>query len=111
MTDRITPQSRPLNILIAALHENHLSKIFDMVDTKSNMKLYDLNSKHHGEKNSGILSTSKLAPDSTLHQAPTITNFFVFESSMNALMPKELISKSISSVKQDITNVGKKRKM
>ena len=44
MADRITPQSRPLGVLIIALHELHLRKIFEMVDTRSNMQLADLNS-------------------------------------------------------------------
>ena len=47
---RITPQDRPLYFLITALHEIHLRKIFEMVDTISNMQLADLNSKPHGGK-------------------------------------------------------------
>ena len=37
LADRFTQKSIPLNVLIAAIHELHLRKIFDMVDTRSNM--------------------------------------------------------------------------
>ena len=47
LADRITPQARPLGFLINALYEIHLRKIFDMVYTRSNMQLADLNSKPH----------------------------------------------------------------
>ena len=40
----ITPQSIPIDVLINALHELHIGKLFDMVDTRSNMQLADLNS-------------------------------------------------------------------
>ena len=50
MADRIAPQARPLDVLITSLHELHLRKIIDMVDTRSNMQLSDLNSKPHGGK-------------------------------------------------------------
>ena len=50
LADIISPQYRPLIILIANLHEHNLSQTFDMVEARSNMKLYDLNSKHHGGK-------------------------------------------------------------
>ena len=48
--DRITPQSRPIYVLITALHELHLIKTFDMADKISNMQLADLNSKPYGRK-------------------------------------------------------------
>ena len=51
MLDRITLQSRPLNDLITAIHKLHLRKTFEMVDTRYNMQLADLNSKRHGGKN------------------------------------------------------------
>ena len=50
LTDIITPQSRPLDVLITAIHELHLRKIFEMVETRSNLQLSDLNSKPHGVK-------------------------------------------------------------
>ena len=50
LVEIIPPQYRPLIILIANLHEHNLSKTFDMVEKRSNMKLYDLNSKPHGGK-------------------------------------------------------------
>ena len=50
LADIIIPQSRPIDILITALDEPHLRNIFDMVDTRSNMQLTDLNSKPHGGK-------------------------------------------------------------
>ena len=50
LTDRITLQARPLNILITVLHEIHLRKNFNMVDTRSNIQLADLNSKPHEKK-------------------------------------------------------------
>ena len=46
----ITPQDRPLNVPITAIHEIHLGKTFDMVDKISNMQLSDLKSKPHGGK-------------------------------------------------------------
>ena len=50
LVDIITPQSRPLDFLITALHEIHLIKTYDMVDTRSNMQHADLNSKPQGRK-------------------------------------------------------------
>ena len=47
---RINPRVRPLDVLITALHELQLRKTFEMVDTRSNIKLADLNSKSHGRK-------------------------------------------------------------
>ena len=46
----ITPQAKPLDALITAIHELHLKNIFEMVDTRSNMQLADLNFKPHGGK-------------------------------------------------------------
>ena len=46
----ITPLSRPINVLITALHEICPRKTVDMVDTRSNMQLSDLKSKPHGGK-------------------------------------------------------------
>ena len=34
LADIITPQSRPLDVLITDLHEMHQIKIFEMVDTR-----------------------------------------------------------------------------
>ena len=51
LADRITPQVRPLNVLITGLHELNLQKRFEMVDTRSYMQLDDLNSKTHDVKN------------------------------------------------------------
>ena len=48
LVDIITTQYRPIDVLITALHEFHIRKIFDMVDTRSNMQLYDLNFRPHG---------------------------------------------------------------
>ena len=48
--DIITPQDRPIYFLITDLRGIHLIKIFEMVDTRSNMQLSDLNSKPHGGK-------------------------------------------------------------
>ena len=50
MVDIITPQDRPLEILITALHELCQRKTFEMLDTRSNMQLADLKSKPHGVK-------------------------------------------------------------
>ena len=50
LADIITPQARPLDFLINALHKLHPRKTFEMVDTRSNMQLADLNSKPHGRK-------------------------------------------------------------
>ena len=50
LADRSTNQSRPLDVLITALHELHLRKKIDMADTRSNIQLADLNSKPHGGK-------------------------------------------------------------
>ena len=47
LVDRITPQSRTPDVLITYIHEIHIRKIFDMVDTRSNMKLANLNLKPH----------------------------------------------------------------
>ena len=50
MTDRITNQAITLDVLINSLHEPHLRKKIDMLDTKSNTQLSDLNSKPNGEE-------------------------------------------------------------
>ena len=50
LVERITPQSRPLDVLITCLRELYLRKIFEMVDTISNMQLAVLKSKPRGRK-------------------------------------------------------------
>ena len=40
----------PLDVLITTLHDLHLRKKFDKVDTRSKMQLANLNSKFHGVK-------------------------------------------------------------
>ena len=50
LADIITPQARPIDVLITDLHELHLGKKIEVVDTRSNMQLSDLNSKPHGGK-------------------------------------------------------------
>ena len=50
LVDIINPQSRPLDVLVNDLHEIHLRKIFETVDTRSNMQLDDLNSNPRGGK-------------------------------------------------------------
>ena len=50
LADIIAPQTRPLEILITAIHDLHLRKTFGMVDTTSNIQLADLNSKPNGLK-------------------------------------------------------------
>ena len=50
LADRITPQARPLDVLIADFHQIHLRKTFEIVDKRSNMQLADLNSKPNGKK-------------------------------------------------------------
>ena len=50
LVDRITPQAIHIGALIPALHELRLRKTFEMVDTRSNMQLVDLNYKPHGGK-------------------------------------------------------------
>ena len=37
--DRITTKYRPLDFLVTILHDIHLSKILDMVNTRSEMKI------------------------------------------------------------------------
>ena len=44
----ITTQYRTINVLITDIHELHILKTFEMVDTRSNMQHSDLNSKPHG---------------------------------------------------------------
>ena len=50
LEDRITIQARPLDFLIASLHELHLIKPFEMLDTRSNVQLSDHNFKPCGRK-------------------------------------------------------------
>ena len=50
----ITTQYRPLDVLITAIHKILLRKTFEMVDTRSNMQLADLNYNPHGGKISEI---------------------------------------------------------
>ena len=45
---RIKTQSRNLDVIITAIHEHHIRKIFDILDTISNMQISELNSKTHG---------------------------------------------------------------
>ena len=46
----LTPQARPLDLLIVALQKLHLQETFEMVDTRSNIQLADLNSRSHDRK-------------------------------------------------------------
>ena len=50
LSDSITPQYRPIEILITALHKFHIRKKFVIVDTRSNMQISDHKSKPHGGK-------------------------------------------------------------
>ena len=50
LEDIITPKARTIDALINALHELHLRKTFDMVDTRSNTQLADHKSNPHGGK-------------------------------------------------------------
>ena len=50
MVDIIKSQDRPIGVLITALHEHRPCKKIDMVDTRSNIKLAELNYKNHGGK-------------------------------------------------------------
>ena len=54
LTDRINNQARPLDVLITALYGLHPQKTFNMVETRSNMKIADLESKSMKEKVSRI---------------------------------------------------------
>ena len=54
--DRINLQAIPLDVIITAIHELHIRKTFEMVDTRSNMQLTDLNSRPHvGESLQNII--------------------------------------------------------
>ena len=46
----ITLQYRPLDVLVTGLHKPNTRKIFEMVDTRSNMQLDNLNYKPHVRK-------------------------------------------------------------
>ena len=50
LADIITPESRPIDSLITALHGSHLRNKFEMADTISNTQSADLKSKTHGKK-------------------------------------------------------------
>ena len=50
LVKRITPQSRPINVIIITLHEIYFQKTFEMVDTGFNMQLDVINSKPRGGK-------------------------------------------------------------
>ena len=50
MADTITLQYRPLDVLVTGLHKPNTRKIFEMVDTRSNMQLDNLNYKSHCRK-------------------------------------------------------------
>ena len=43
MVDRITPQARPIDLLITSLHEFSLRNTFEMMYTRSKMQLAYLN--------------------------------------------------------------------
>ena len=48
LANRITPQTQHIDVLINSINEYHLEQTFATVDTRSTMKLNDLNSKPHG---------------------------------------------------------------
>ena len=73
---RIASQAGPLDILITALCELFLRKTFDMLDTKSNMQLHDLNSNPHGRKVSRISFIVPLEPDYILPQVQNTIKLF-----------------------------------
>ena len=59
-----------------------------MVDTRSNMQLYDLNSEPNVRKFSGMLLTMRSVSASILHLALNITNLFASTVYMNPLTIK-----------------------
>ena len=63
----INPQDIPTEVPITYLHKLHSQKIFEIVDTRSNIQLVDLNYKPHGRKFSVILLTARLDSSSILH--------------------------------------------
>ena len=76
MVNRITPKAIPIDVLLTSLHELHLRKNIEMVDTRSNIQLSELNSNPHGVKVSKFLLIVPSASNSILpHDRFTIINF------------------------------------
>ena len=50
LIDSINNQTRHLDVLIIGLHELHIRKTFNTVETRSNLQLADVNSKPRGGK-------------------------------------------------------------
>ena len=48
LEDRITTRGSIIDVFITVIHEHQICKKMDMAETRSNMQLYDLNSKPHG---------------------------------------------------------------
>ena len=96
----------PLYVLIISLHELHPCNKYDMVDIRSNMQIYDLNSKPHGINVSEILLTSWLDSASILHQGQNITKLFTSTGFMNPLIIKTHLMILGSSI---ITTIHQKR--
>ena len=87
--DMITPQARPLDVLITALHDIHLCKKFDMVDTRSNIcNLLISTPNLMVDKLSGILLSLQLVSPCTLHQGQKTTKLSTFTYSIGPLTIK-----------------------
>ena len=84
LVDRITPQYRPIDVLITAIHELHLQNIFEMVDTISNMQLSDPTPIPMVEKVSVISLNTPLDPASTLLQGYNTTKSSAFTGFMDS---------------------------
>ena len=95
MSDRITPEVRPFEVLITDLHNIYLLKTFEMIDTRSNMKLYYLNYKPNGFKSIRDIIYRAVVVCFFLWQGQNITNSFSLTGFMDPLTSMITIAISI----------------
>ena len=81
-------QAINIDFLITDIHENYLCNIFDMMDSISNMKLSELNSKPHGIQSLRDIIDCSIGACFYPLPDQTIKNFFSLEGSMYPLTVK-----------------------
>ena len=86
MADRITPQARPLKVLITTLHELHLRKTLKMVEKYQTCNLLTSILCFMAEKVSETSLIVSWDPASILHQDQYTINFFACTSFMDQII-------------------------
>ena len=101
----ITPQARPLDVLVTPSHEIHHWKVFEMVDTCSTCNLLASTASLVAEKYSGISYTSQLECASTIFQGHNTTYSFKWKGLMDPPTSMITTAKTIRVKSRELYNV------